>query len=266
MGAAAPVASAWNDALVSVEAIASADGRDRPLRRFHRRREQARHLPARGIALRRVGRGGNMRARLTRAFLRASGLPSLGPVVPGPGERASFDEVLAVAEPTTDISLLTLLRWIAQERGVLFHGSQRYDLIALERYVSRAIRPRSATKRPSLRRAMRCGRCIWRRSVAETDSGRRETARWVFPGMRSIHAGTTSRTTRAPSEQDGSETGGSTSCRARPCSPQCFAQADLAAGEAPETKAPRTRGFVSDRVRPAVGWISRRPGRFQASP
>jgi len=73
-----------------------------------------------------------MRARLTRAFLRASGLPSLGPVVPGPGERASFDEVLAVAEPTTDISLLTLLRWIAQERGVLFHGSQRDDLLALE--------------------------------------------------------------------------------------------------------------------------------------
>jgi hypothetical protein len=259
------VASAWNDALVSVEAIASADGRDRPLRRFHRRREQARHLPARGIALRRVGRGGNMRARLTRAFLRASGLPSLGPVVPGPGERASFDEVLAVAEPTTDISphAAPLARRNAASSSTARNATTSSRS---SRYVSRAIRPRSATNRPSLWRAIRCGRSISRRSVAETDSGRRETARWVFPGMRSIHAGTTSRTTRAPSERDGSETGGSTSCRARPCSPQCFAQADLAAGEAPETKAPRTRGFVSDRVRPAVGWISRRPGRFQASP
>jgi hypothetical protein len=56
--------------------------------------------------------------------------------VPGPGERASFDEaadeLLAGAEPTTELSLLTLLRWIAQERGILFHGSQRDDLTALE--------------------------------------------------------------------------------------------------------------------------------------
>jgi hypothetical protein len=56
--------------------------------------------------------------------------------VPRAGERASFDkaadELLAGADPRTDISLLTLLRWIAQERGFLFHGSQRDDLTALE--------------------------------------------------------------------------------------------------------------------------------------
>ena len=42
------------------------------------------------------------------------------------------NQLLARAEPPADLSLPTLLRWIAQERGVLFHGSGRDDLTSLE--------------------------------------------------------------------------------------------------------------------------------------
>jgi hypothetical protein len=81
--------------------------------------------------------GGPLKTQLTRAFLRASGLPSLDPVVLDPADDVRFaaaaDDLLERAErPPPDIPLVRLLRWLAQERGVLFHGSLRDNLTILE--------------------------------------------------------------------------------------------------------------------------------------
>lgn len=83
-----------------------------------------------------MGRGGDLKAWLTEALLRASGLASLGPVEPASEELRRFaeaaHELVTRVEPPKDIALVTLLRWIVQERGVLFHGSGRNDLTTLE--------------------------------------------------------------------------------------------------------------------------------------
>jgi hypothetical protein len=46
--------------------------------------------------------------------------------------RRAAEDLLMRGERPEEISLVTLLRWIAQERGLLFHGSGRGDLERLE--------------------------------------------------------------------------------------------------------------------------------------
>lgn len=77
-----------------------------------------------------------MKQRLARAALEASGLPSLGPISPSREDETRFasaaEDLLVRAERPSDMSLVTLLGWIAQCRPVLFHGSTRDDLRTLE--------------------------------------------------------------------------------------------------------------------------------------
>lgn len=76
------------------------------------------------------------RSLIARALLRACGLPSLEPVRLGPADEArvaaAANALLERAELPADIPLVTLLRWLAQERGLLFHGSSRDDLTTIE--------------------------------------------------------------------------------------------------------------------------------------
>ena len=68
-------------------------------------------------------------------MLRASRLPSLGLVATGESEARYADaanEVLASGERPPDIPLVTVLRWLAGQGDVLFHGSIRGDLEVLE--------------------------------------------------------------------------------------------------------------------------------------
>jgi hypothetical protein len=68
--------------------------------------------------------------------LRAAGLPSLPPIRLAPADEARFaaaaHDLLQGGEPPREVPLLALLRWLAQERGLLFHGSLRDDLTRLE--------------------------------------------------------------------------------------------------------------------------------------
>jgi hypothetical protein len=74
--------------------------------------------------------------QVAAAVLRASRLPSLASVAlePGAGERfeSAAAELLAHGRSPQDIPLVTLLRWLAERHGVLFHGSRRGDLDVLE--------------------------------------------------------------------------------------------------------------------------------------
>jgi hypothetical protein len=73
--------------------------------------------------------------RLARALLRASGLPSLDPIAVPPGGQsrasAAIDALLDHGDVAPGFSLTPLVRWLAQERGLLFHGSWRADLDVL---------------------------------------------------------------------------------------------------------------------------------------
>ncbi|MGH3134610.1 MAG: hypothetical protein ACRDNY_12885 [Gaiellaceae bacterium] len=77
-----------------------------------------------------------MSRRLAGALLRASGLPSLGPVLPCREEELRFasaaEGLLHRSGAPSDIPLLTLLRWTAERHAVVFHGSTRDDLTTLE--------------------------------------------------------------------------------------------------------------------------------------
>ena len=77
-----------------------------------------------------------MKARVARRILRASGLPSLEPVRLAPEDERRYDdaaEALLLGRPLLpDVPRLDLLRWLAQERELLFHGSGRGDLTMLE--------------------------------------------------------------------------------------------------------------------------------------
>src|SRR2546429_9282648 len=73
-----------------------------------------------------------LRTRLVWGFLRLARLPSLPPPVVGPEAEARFaaaaDQLLAgetveIARPRLDF-----LRWLAENRPVVFHGSPRADL------------------------------------------------------------------------------------------------------------------------------------------
>lgn len=73
---------------------------------------------------------------VVRALLGASRLPSLGPVT-ADGDAsvrlaATAEDLLAGRELRSDVPLTTLLRWTAERRDVLFHGSAREDIQILE--------------------------------------------------------------------------------------------------------------------------------------
>jgi hypothetical protein len=79
------------------------------------------------------------RGTLARLILRASGLPSLAPVVVAPEREAVLhglaDRVEAGdgdAAVGTPLAKIDFLRWLTARRDVLFHGSARSDLEALE--------------------------------------------------------------------------------------------------------------------------------------
>jgi hypothetical protein len=76
--------------------------------------------------------GSTLRGRLMWGFVQLARLPSLPPVVVDPGTEARFaaaadallaGETVAVPEPRLDF-----LRWLAENREVVFHGSPRGDL------------------------------------------------------------------------------------------------------------------------------------------
>jgi hypothetical protein len=77
-----------------------------------------------------------LRTRVARDVLRASGLPSLGPVLLPPDDARRYDRaadmLVAGGEVPQDVPLLELLRWFAQRSELLFHGSRRGDLTVLE--------------------------------------------------------------------------------------------------------------------------------------
>jgi hypothetical protein len=77
-----------------------------------------------------------MRKSLARLTLRASGLPRLAAPRLEPETQARFESAvthsLETGEAIPDLPVLPFLQWLAQERGLLFHGSVRDDLDVLE--------------------------------------------------------------------------------------------------------------------------------------
>lgn len=73
-----------------------------------------------------------LRHRLAWGCLRLARLPSLPAVVVGPGTEAGFsvaaDELLARGTTAIPEPRLDFLRWLAEHRPVVFHGSPRDDL------------------------------------------------------------------------------------------------------------------------------------------
>jgi hypothetical protein len=88
---------------------------------------------------------GTLRAELMRGCLRLARLPSLPPVVAGAETEARFavaaDAVLAGGDVAIPAPRLDFLRWLAENRPVVFHGSPRADL----RELSTERRSRDAT-------------------------------------------------------------------------------------------------------------------------
>jgi hypothetical protein len=79
----------------------------------------------------------SLRRTLARQVLRASGLPSFSAAAIDPETEVRFrtatDRLEAGdAHALGDLALLPFLQWLAQERGVLFHGSIRDDFYVLE--------------------------------------------------------------------------------------------------------------------------------------
>jgi len=76
-----------------------------------------------------------MRASLVWNSLRLARLPMLPPPIVDPGTEARFsavaDELLAGEAVTVPEPRLDFLRWLAQSRAVVFHGSPRADLSVL---------------------------------------------------------------------------------------------------------------------------------------
>jgi hypothetical protein len=84
-----------------------------------------------------------LRSRLVRGCLRLARLPSLLPPVVGPETEAAFaaDVLLAGGAVAVPEPRLDFLRWLAENRPVVFHGSPRDDL----RELSTERRSRDAT-------------------------------------------------------------------------------------------------------------------------
>lgn len=80
-----------------------------------------------------------MKASVSTTFLRLAGLPSLGPPVFESSVAAQLEPVAdrllggdAAALEGLEAGRVDVLRWLAEQRPVLFHGSNRADLEALE--------------------------------------------------------------------------------------------------------------------------------------
>jgi len=85
------------------------------------------------------GRAGPVRSAVARRILRLSGLPSLGPVRVDAATEATLNGVAdrleagdAQAMNDAPVPRIEFLRWLAENRAVLFHGSSRDDLAVLE--------------------------------------------------------------------------------------------------------------------------------------
>jgi hypothetical protein len=76
------------------------------------------------------------RATVPRQFLRAVGLPKVDAPTLDPGTESQFrtaaDRSLETGDSPTGVPVLPFLQWLAEDRGVLFHGSIRDDLEILE--------------------------------------------------------------------------------------------------------------------------------------
>jgi hypothetical protein len=76
-----------------------------------------------------------LRTRLVWGCLGLARLPSLHPLVVDPATAARFaiaaDELLAGEEAAVPEPRLDFLRWLAENRAVVFHGSPRDDLLEL---------------------------------------------------------------------------------------------------------------------------------------
>ena len=71
------------------------------------------------------------RAAALALFVRLARLPTLPPPVAEPGFEGVADALLRGEKVTLPAARLDFLRWLGQARGVLFHGSQRNDLVEL---------------------------------------------------------------------------------------------------------------------------------------
>jgi hypothetical protein len=85
------------------------------------------------------GRAGRVRSAVARRILRLSGLPSLGPVRVDAATEATLNGIAdrleagdAQAMNDAPVPRIEFLRWLAENRAVLFHGSGREDLAVLE--------------------------------------------------------------------------------------------------------------------------------------
>jgi hypothetical protein len=72
-----------------------------------------------------------LRARAFGVFCRLARLPTLPPPVVRPGFDETADALLRGEEVALPEARLDFLRWLGPARGVVFHGSQRNDLVEL---------------------------------------------------------------------------------------------------------------------------------------
>lgn len=72
-----------------------------------------------------------IRAAALAAFVRLARLPTLPPPVVEPGFDEAADALLRGDDVALPAARLDFLRWLGEARGVLFHGSQRNDLVEL---------------------------------------------------------------------------------------------------------------------------------------
>jgi hypothetical protein len=86
-----------------------------------------------------------LRRRLVRGFLHLARSPSLPPPVVAPETEAGFasaaDELLAGEATAVPEPRLDFLRWLVENRPVVFHGSSRDDLRELPTAPSAGLRP-----------------------------------------------------------------------------------------------------------------------------
>ena len=104
-----------------------------------------------------------MRASLVWGCLRLARLPSLlPPPVVDPEAEARFaavaDELLAGEPVAIPEPRLEFLRWLAENRPVVFHGSLVTTYASCRPNGSRGTRRRGAISRPSMHSRIRCGR------------------------------------------------------------------------------------------------------------
>jgi hypothetical protein len=123
------------------------------------------------------------RSLLLVFYLWLARLPSLPPVVVDAGVGAEFaalaDVLLAGRAIVIPEPRLGFLRWLAENRPVVFHGSRRDTSPSCLRSGNPATRRSGATSRRSTRPRIRSGRSISRAFVATAAGKERETGQWA---------------------------------------------------------------------------------------